>query len=257
VATETAAVEEKSGLTPEEQLAAERLRRKRQVALGYRLFAAFRWGDLGDGHITGRDPELTDCMWLLRYGVDFADAKANDLVLINPFGEVVDGGPADTPYNTTAWMIHHPIHQARPDVVGVAHTHTGWGTPFSAEARLLEPISQESCLFFADHSLFDDEEVQILSVDGGRRIAAALGDHRGVILRNHGLLTVGTSVSSCMTNFVTMERVAEVAMKARDAKPISGAAAKLAKADLDVPEVLEFGFRSLVSRHIGNPLVVG
>lgn len=257
VTTETMTGVAGVGLTPTEQLAAERLRRKRQVALGYRLFAALRWGDLGDGHITARDPELTDCMWLLRSPVDFGQATIHDLVLVNPFGEVVDGGPAETPFNMTAWYIHHPIHDARPDIVGVAHIHSSWGTPFSAEARLLQPISQESCLFFEDHSLFDDEEVQILSDDGGRRIAMALADNKAVILRNHGLLTVGATVSSCLTRFVTMERVAEVAMKARDAKPISAPAARRAKEDLDVPEALELGFRHLVARHIGDPMVVG
>ena len=83
---------------------------------------------------------------------------------------------------------------ARPDVVSATHVHTGWGTPFSAELRPVLPITQEACVFFEDHALFDDEEVQIQSTEGGKRIAVALGPHRAVVLRNHGLLTVGTGV---------------------------------------------------------------
>jgi ribulose-5-phosphate 4-epimerase/fuculose-1-phosphate aldolase len=99
--------------------------------------------------------------------------------------------------------------------------HTGWGTPFSAEVRMFEPITQESCVFFEDHALFDDEEVQVQSVDAGKRIADALGRNRAIILRNHGLLTVGDSVAEAVGSFVQMERVAEAHMKARDAVPIS------------------------------------
>ena len=61
-----------------------RASRKRDVALGYRILAAQRWGDLGDGHISARDPERTDCFWLLRYGVSYHAATADDLVLVGP-----------------------------------------------------------------------------------------------------------------------------------------------------------------------------
>ena len=72
--------------------------------------------------------------------------------------------------------------------------HTGWGTPFSAEVRRFEPITQESCIFFEDHALFDDEEVQVQSVDAGKRIADALGGNRAIILRNHGLPRSATAL---------------------------------------------------------------
>jgi ribulose-5-phosphate 4-epimerase/fuculose-1-phosphate aldolase len=200
----------------------ERRERLRQLTLGYRLFAALKWGDLGDGHITARDPERTDHMWVLGYGVAFAEARSSDMVLVSPGGDLVRG---EGGINESAYFIHHPIHAARPDVVAAAHTHTQWGTPFSAKARLLEPISQEACAFHDDHALFDDEEVAVASTDGGKRIAVALGDRRAVILRNHGLLTVGTSVAEAVARFVMMERVAEVAVKSPDAQPISDEAA--------------------------------
>ncbi|MBM4269445.1 MAG: ribulose phosphate epimerase [Deltaproteobacteria bacterium] len=230
-----------------------RAQRKYEIALGYRILAAQRWGDLGDGHISGRDPERTDCFWLLRYGVSYHAARVSDLVLVGPDGKLAFG---EGPINVAAYYIHHPILMARSDAVSATHVHTSWGTPFSAEVRPIEPITQESCIFFEDHAIFDDEEVQVQSVDGGRRIAQALGSNRAVILRNHGLLTIGDSVAESVGSFVQMERVAEAHMKARDAKPISAEAARFAKSDLTRYGPGRVGFWSLVSRHIGDPKVV-
>lgn len=230
-----------------------RAQRKRQAALGYRILAAQRWGDLGDGHISARDPERTDCFWLLRYGVSYHAARVRDLVLVGPDGELVEG---EGVINRAAYYIHHPILMARPDAVSATHVHTGWGTPFSAEVRPLEPITQEACIFFEDHAIFDDEEVQVQSVEGGKRIAEALGGNRAIILRNHGLLTIGERVDESVGSFVHMERVAEAHMKARDARPISAAAARYAKADLVRYGVGRIGFRALVARHIPDPSVV-
>jgi ribulose-5-phosphate 4-epimerase/fuculose-1-phosphate aldolase len=230
-----------------------RAERKRQVALGYRILAAQRWGDLGDGHISARDPEREDCFWLLRYGVSYHAATVADLVLVGPDGELVEGEGVT---NRAAFYIHHPILMARPEAVSACHVHTGWGTPFSAEVRPILPISQESCIFFEDHAIFDDEEVQVQSTDGGRRIAEALGTKRAIVLRNHGLLTVASRVDEAVGSFVHMERVAEVHMKARDAKPISDAGARFAKADLVKYGAGRIAFNALVARHIGDPSVV-
>jgi len=231
-----------------------RAERKQQVALGYRILAAQRWGDLGDGHISARDPERTDCFWLLRYGVSYHQARVVDLVLVGPDGRLVEG---EGVINTAAYYIHHPILMARPDAVSATHVHTGWGTPFSAEVRPIEPITQEACIFFEDHAIFDDEEVQIQSVAAGERIAKALGPNRAIILRNHGLLTVAARVDECVGSFVQMERVAEAHMKARQAKPISPAAARFSQKDLVRFGPGRVGFWSLVARHVGDPSVVG
>lgn len=110
--------------------------------------------------------------------------------------------------------------------------------------------------FFEDHAIFDDEEVQIQSVDGGKRIAAALGPNRAIVLRNHGLLTVGDSVAEAVGSFMQMERVAEAHMKAHHAKPISAEAARYATADLNRYGPGRMGFWSPVSRHTDNPSMV-
>jgi len=232
---------------------AERLRRKREVALGYRIFASLRWGDLGDGHITARDPEHTDHMWLLRYPVGFERATVDDLVLVRPDGSTVD----NEPINDTAYHIHHPIHAARDEVVAVAHTHTPWGTPFCAAGRELTPITQEACQFVGNWSYFDDEEVQVLGTAGGDRIATAMGTTNAVLLRSHGLLTTGTSVAQTIAAFVTLERVTEAHMKVPDAIPISHESAVIARDDLASKRSLELAFEFLVQRHVGDASVVG
>lgn len=208
---------------------AVRAHRKRRLALAYRVFGAMGWGSLGDGHISARDPEHPDSFWLGRYGVPFRFMTVDDLVLVHADGSIDGGGHI----NVAAYYIHAPVHEARPDIVAAAHCHTPYGTPFSAEVTKLAPISQEACAFFDDHEIFDDEEVNIGSTDGGKRIAAAIGGARAAILRNHGLLTVAGSVDAAVGYFLLMERCAEVQVKARNAKPISAQAALRARDSYD------------------------
>ncbi len=237
--------------------AAERAHRQRMCAIGYRIFAAQRWGHLGDGHISARDPILTDHFWLLDWGVPFAHATVDRLVLVGPDGSVkdADGTPTGA-VNTAGYNIHAPLLAARPDVVSAAHTHTQFGTPWSANVAAFRAISQESCAFVFDQALFDDEEVEVLSYDGGKRIGAALGGHKLAILRNHGLLTVGTTVEDAVGWFVMAERVAEVHVKAPDAKPISDAAAAVAASTISPEGVGWRTFQWLQRTHVPDPSVV-
>ena len=217
---------------------AERAHRKRMCAIGYRIFGAMRWGQLGDGHISARDPERTDHFWVLDWGVPFRFATVGDLVLVGPDGSVsdADGKPTGA-VNTAGYNIHAPLLAARPDVVSAAHTHTGYGTPWSANVAPFRAISQESCAYVFDQALFDDEEVEVLSTDGGKRIAAALGDRKFCILRNHGLLTVAPTVEGAVGFFVMAERVAEVHVKAPEAQAISDESAAVAARTLAPADV--------------------
>ena len=205
-----------NGAGGEVDLAAERARRLDEVVAGYRLFAGYGWGEDGAGHISARDPEHTDSFWLLRYGVAFGRAAVADLVLVGP-----DGMDAHLPHddraaaiNPAAFCIHAPIHRARPDVVSVAHTHTGYGTPFAALVRQIRAISQEACAFHHDQAVFDGDELDVTDLVVGARLAATLGPYRLLVLANHGLLTVGASVGQAVGVFVMAERAAEVEVKA-------------------------------------------
>ena len=128
------------------------------------------WGSLGDGHISARDPERTDCFWLGRYGVPFKYMTTDDLVLVQPDGTIDGGGHI----NMAAYYIHAPVHEARPDIVSAAHCHTPYGTPFSATVTKLRPISQESCAFFERSRDLRRRGSQHRRTDGGKRIAAAM-----------------------------------------------------------------------------------
>ena len=193
---------------------AQRAHRRERLALAYRVFGALGWGQLGDGHISARDPILTDHFWLGRYGVPFGRVTVDDLVLVAPDGSAADAAGAKADINPAAYFIHWPVHEARPDIVCAAHIHTPYGTPFAAMLEPVRPISQEACAFHGDHAIFDDDELDIVSLDGGKRIASALGPARAAILRNHGLLTVGPTVDEAIGWFVMLERVAEVQVKA-------------------------------------------
>jgi ribulose-5-phosphate 4-epimerase/fuculose-1-phosphate aldolase len=232
-------------------LDAERAHRKRMCALGYRIFGSMRWGQLGDGHISARDPELTDHFWLLDWGIPFRAATVDRLVLVGPDGRVKDAaGNATGAVNTAGFNIHAPLLAARPDVVSAAHTHTGYGTPWSANVQPFRALSQEACAFVFDQALFDDEEVEVLSADGGKRIAAALGEAKFCILRNHGSLTVGGSVEEAVGWFVMSERVAEVHVKAPLGVAISDEAAAVAAESMQAPmtgwRVFQWLLRDLV-----------
>jgi len=194
----------------------ERRHRKQRLAAGFRLFSRFGFDEGVAGHITARDPELTDHFWVNPLGMHFSQIRVRDLLLVNDRGEVVEG---NWPVNTAAFVIHSAVHAARPDVVSAAHSHSTYGRAFSALGRALDPITQDACAFHGDHALFDDYTGVVLDVEEGKRIAHALGEHKAAILRNHGLLTVGHSVDEAVWWFITMERTCQVQLLAEAAGP--------------------------------------
>jgi ribulose-5-phosphate 4-epimerase/fuculose-1-phosphate aldolase len=192
----------------------ERLHRKQRLAAGFRLFSRFGFDEGVAGHITARDPELTDHFWVNPFAMHFGHIKVSDLLLVNDKGDVVEGRH---PVNTAAFAIHSQVHAARPDVVSAAHSHSVYGKTWSAMGKKLDPLTQDSCAFYKDHELFDDFTGVVLDVEEGKRIAHALADAKAVILRNHGLLTVGQTVDEAVWWFITMERSCQVQLMAQAA----------------------------------------
>ena len=192
----------------------ERLHRKQRLAAAFRLFSRFGFDEGVAGHITARDPELTDHFWVNPFGMHFGHIRVSDLILVNDHGDVVQG---DQPVNTAAFVIHSQVHAARPDVVAAAHAHSLYGKSWSSLGRLLDPITQDVCAFYKDHALFDDYTGVVLDLQEGKRLAHALGEHKAVILRNHGLLTVGQSVEEAAWWFITMERSCQAQLLAEAA----------------------------------------
>ncbi len=180
---------------------------KKVLTGAYRIFGKFGFSEGVAGHITCRDPEHTDCFWVNPFGVSFRRMKMSDLILVNEEGEIVAGKhPA---LNKAAFAIHAAIHKARPDVIAAAHTHSIYGKTWSVMGKLLDPLTQDSCIFYEDHGLFDDYTGVVDDLSEGERIGVALEDKKAVILKNHGLLTVGQSIEECIFWYVTMERTCQ------------------------------------------------
>ena len=193
----------------------ERRHRKQRLAAAFRLFGQFGFDEGVAGHITARDPERLDHFWVNPFGMSFRQIRVKDLILVNDHGEVVEG---NWPVNAAAFAIHSQVHAARPDVVAAAHSHSLYGKTWSALRRPLDPLTQDACAFYGDHGLFDDYTGVVLDLEEGKRIAHALGDHKAVILSNHGLLTVGkTSVDEAAWWFITMERTCQAQLLAEAA----------------------------------------
>ncbi len=196
----------------------ERRHRKERLAAAFRLFSKFGFDEGVAGHITARDPERTDHFWVNPFGMHFGQIRVSDLVLVDHRGEVVEGEYA---VNAAAFAIHSGVHDARPDVIAAAHAHSLYGKTWSSLGRLLDPITQDACAFYQDHSIFEDYTGVVYEASEGQRIAQALGECKAVVLRNHGLLTVGQTVDEAAWWFITMERSCQAQLMAEAAgKPI-------------------------------------
>lgn len=203
---------------PASSPAEERKDRKQRLAAGFRALAALGLAEGVAGHITMRDPEFPDTLWVNPFGMHFGHIRSSDLIRVDESGAVIEG---DGVLNVSAYAIHSAIHQARPDVIAAAHTHSICGKSWSSLGRLLDPISQDACVFFEDHVFFDDTRVLVTEKTEGQALAASLGARKAIILRNHGLLTVGHSVDEAVWWFIAMERCCQSQFLAESAgKPL-------------------------------------
>ncbi len=226
----------------------ERRHRKERLAGAFRLFSRFGFDEGVAGHITARDPERTDCFWVNPFGMHFGQVRASDLILVNHHGDVIEG---DYPVNGAAFAIHSQVHAARPDVVAAAHAHSIYGKAWSSLGRPLDPITQDACAFYDDHGVFEDFTGVVYDSSEGERIAAALGKRKAVILRNHGLLTVGQTVEEAAWWFITMERSCQAQLMAEAAgKPvkISHESASVTREQIGNPMAGWFQFQPLWAR---------
>lgn len=208
--------------SPEE----ERRYRKQRLAAAFRIFGRLGFDEGVAGHITVRDPEQSDHFWVNPFGMSFKQIRVRDLICVNHNGEIVEG---TWPLNQAAFAIHSQVHQARPDVVSAAHSHSIYGKAFASLHRPLRPLTQDACIFYNDHGLYTDYGGVANDVEEGKRIAHAVGESKAAILANHGLITVGHSVDEALFWFVTMERTCQaelIAMAAGEPKEIPGEVAQ-------------------------------
>lgn len=199
---------------PQRSIEEERDQRRRQLAIAFRLFAQFGLNVGLAGHITARDPEWHDHFWVNPLGLNFSQIRVSDLLLVNSKGEIVLG---QGPLNRAAFAIHAALHEARPDIVSAAHTHSTYGKAWSTLGRLLDPLTQDACAFYQDHALFDDFSGVVLETDEGQRIGQALGPRKAVILKNHGILTAGPTIEAAAWWYIALENACHTQLLAEAA----------------------------------------
>jgi len=202
----------------------ERLYRKQHLAAAFRVFADRGFDEGVAGHISVRDPILTDHFWLNPLSQHFSQICVSDLILVNEDGQVVEG---DEPINAAAFAIHSEIHKARPDVDAACHAHSVYGKAFSVFGRELDMMTQDSLRFWKSHGVYDNFGGVVLDREEGRRIAKALGNGKAVILQNHGLLTVGRTVDSAAFWFMSLDKTCHAQLLVDAASAGSGYKKKL------------------------------
>jgi ribulose-5-phosphate 4-epimerase/fuculose-1-phosphate aldolase len=163
--------------------------------------ADFGWSDSVVTHISARLPE-TDEFLLNPYGMLFEEITASSLVKVNREGEILSATPYSV--NRAGFVIHSAVHDARPDAGCVLHLHTLDGVAVSATERGLLELDQFSILVCADLA-YHDYEGPALRLDERERLAKDLGPHHFMILRNHGLLSVGSSIADAFGRMYLLE----------------------------------------------------
>jgi len=182
----------------------ERLHRKQKLAGALRIFGRVGFGEGVAGHITVRDPEFPELFWVNPFAMSFRHIKVSDLILVDHEGSVVYG---TRPVNRAAFVIHSAVHHARPDVVAAAHSHSVHGKAFSSLGVPLDPITQDSCIFYEDHVIIRAQRGRVqFGIEDGQELVAQFPKGKAAIHQNHGLFTVGQTVDEAVFWFLSMDR---------------------------------------------------
>ncbi|GIJ08937.1 class II aldolase/adducin family protein [Micromonospora andamanensis] len=223
----------------------ERRHRRERLAGAFRLFARLGFDEGVGGHMTARDPEHPDHFWINPFGVHFGHIRASDLLLVDQTGSVVSG---DGRVNPAGLVIHTAVHHQRPDAVAAVHLHSTYGRAWSTLGRPLDPITQDACAFFEEHTVYGRYGGVVLAAEEAGQIADCLGGGKAVIMRNHGLLTVGGSVEEAAWWFISMDRSCQVQLLAEAAGtpvPLDPATARSTRDMIGSPAIARLNFKPL------------
>ncbi len=182
------------------------------LAACYRLVALFGWDDLVFTHISARVPGEHDAFLINPYGMLFEEITASSLVKVDARGDKV--ASSEWPVNPAGFVIHSAVHAGRPDVGCVLHLHTKAGVAVSAQKEGLLPISQIATIALASLGYHDYEGIALRD-DEKPRLVRDLGDKSGLILRNHGLLTVGATVADALLAMYALQHACETQVMAQ------------------------------------------
>lgn len=182
------------------------------LAAAYRLVAHFGWSDLVFTHISARVPGSDHHFLINPYGLLFDEITASSLVKVDLQGAKVMDSPY--PVNPAGFVIHSAVHAAREDAQCVLHVHSANGIAVSAQKGGLLPVSQQSIFVHSSLGYHDYEGVALLD-DEKPRLVRDLGHNTFLMLRNHGLLTVGTSVAEAFLAMYLFESACNIQLRAQ------------------------------------------
>ena len=194
-----------------EVVSAEEWALRVDLAAAYRLVAAYGWSDLVFTHISARIPGPEHHFLINPYGLMFDEITASSLVLIDLQCNKLRESPF--PVNPAGFTIHSCIHEVRDDAGCVLHTHSRAGVGVSAQQAGVLPLSQQSTLVLGSLAYHDYEGIA-LNPDEKPRLQASLGHANFLMLRNHGLLTVGRTIPDAFLNMYTFENTCRIQVDA-------------------------------------------
>jgi len=206
--------------------AADEKNLRRDLAAAYRLAARFGWDDTLYTHFSVRLPGAGERFLLNPFGLMFNEVCASDLIVVDLEGQVVDG---DARYNPAGFTIHSAVHMAREDAHCVIHTHTLAGMAVAACEQGLLMLNQISTEFYQSVGYHPYEGVAF-NHEERSRIQAALGDNMALILRHHGLLSVGATVADAFCIMYYLNRACEIQLAAAQLAGLAGPVTRIAPA---------------------------
>lgn len=195
-----------------QQVSEQEWRLRVDLAACYRLVALYGWDDLVFTHITAKVPGTDEHFLINPYGMTFDEITASSLVKIDAQGRKVGDSPY--PVNPAGFLIHSCIHAARKDAGCVLHTHSVNGVAVSAQKNGVLPISQQAFFVLSSLAYHDYEGVALLDEEKPR-LVRDFGDKTFLMLRNHGLLTVGKNPAEAFLAMYIFEAACMVQVRAQ------------------------------------------
>ena len=182
-----------------------------ELAAAYRIFEHFEWCELIYGHISMRVPGPEHHFLINPYGLRYDEMTASSLVKIDLDGNIVE--PSEYTFNPAGFVIHSAIHANREDAHCVMHTHSRAGMAVAALQCGLLPISMNATSFY-NQVAYHDYEGSTLYLEERKKLAEDLGTADAMILRDHGLLTVGRTIPEAFLYMYRLESACEVQLDA-------------------------------------------
>ncbi len=185
------------------------------LATGCRILAMEGHGDLIWGHLSARQPG-SDRFWMKPARLGLEEIQPEDTVLVDLDGNQLAGHRR----RHNEWPIHAEVFRSRPDVGAVVHTHPTLSTVFGSTDHPLQPITHEGCLFVPpDVPRYDETTALIVTPEQGRGVARALGTHRALFMRNHGVVIAAPTVEEAVFTAILLEKACRANLAALAAPP--------------------------------------